>query len=110
MSKTQQEKLKRVKEQVKKYVLLLNKEGFPVEEAYIFGSFARGDFKDNSDIDVCIISPRLRTKWNENEAYLWTKTRFIDSRIEPIGYSPEDFRDGNIMAQMIKKEGIKIII
>lgn len=109
MSKTQREKLKKVTENVKKYVLLLDKEGFSVEEAYIFGSFARGDFRENSDIDVCIVSPRLRKNWNENESYLWTKTRFVDSRIEPIGYSPENFRDGNVMADIIKKEGIKVV-
>ena len=42
MSKAKKEKLKQVKKDVKKYVLLLVQEGFPVEEAYIFGSFARG--------------------------------------------------------------------
>ena len=109
MSKIKKEQFKIAKKKVKKYISFLTKEGFPVDEAYIFGSFARGDFRENSDIDVCIVSPRLRKNWNKNESWLWTKTRFVDSRIEPLGYSPEDFKSGGVMADTIKEQGVRVV-
>ena len=100
--------LKEAKRAVKKYLELLRKENFPVENAYIFGSYARGDFKEFSDIDVCIISPKFRRNFIKNEQYLWRKTIEIDSRIEPIGYAPEDFDDA-LLGDVIREEGIRIV-
>lgn len=93
---------------VKKYLEILKKDSFPVESAYIYGSYARGDFKKYSDIDVCIISPRFRRNRFEREQYLWRKTLEVDARIEPIGYAPEDFEDA-LLGDTIRGEGIKIV-
>lgn len=109
MSKDRQKKIKQVKRIVKKYVNELIKDDFPVQKAYIFGSYARGDFKKISDIDVCIISPRFRRNWDKNERYLWVKTVSIDSNIEPIGYSPEGFKDDVVLADIIREEGIRVV-
>ena len=62
MSHAQKIKLKQTKKNVKKYLHLLIKDGFPIKEAYIFGSYAREDFHDDSDIDVCIVSSRFKKK------------------------------------------------
>jgi hypothetical protein len=35
--------------------------------------------------------------------------RKIDTRIEPIPFRPEDFDDGGMLAEEIKKTGIKIL-
>ena len=34
---------------------------YGVEKAYIFGSYARGDFNENSDIDIIISSKNIRS-------------------------------------------------
>ena len=70
MSVTKKIKLKKVKDTVRKYLQLLVDDGFPVKQAYIFGSYARGDFKKESDIDLCRISPRFRRNWDKYEQYL----------------------------------------
>lgn len=34
---------------------------YDVGEAYIFGSYARGDFTENSDIDIIIVSKKIKS-------------------------------------------------
>lgn len=109
MSKDKREKLKKeAVQKVKEYLTYLSKKGFPIKEAYMYGSYARGDFKEFSDIDICVISPKFRRNWMKNEQYMWHQTRFIDARIEPIGYAPEDFEDA-LLSDVIREEGIKIV-
>ena len=38
----------------------LEREGIEVVEAYLFGSYARGDYLESSDIDLVIVSPSFR--------------------------------------------------
>ena len=109
MSQAKTKELKKAKKAVKKYVALLRSEDFPVDRAYIFGSYARGNFKKESDIDVCIVSPRLSKNWDKNESYLWQLTRKIDARIEPVGYGPEDFKTSAILSRGIKKNGVRVV-
>ncbi len=109
MSRIKQEKLNKVKKQVKRYIEILVEDGFPITQAYIFGSYARGNFRKYSDIDVCIVSPKLRKNWNKNEAYLWRKTLEVDHTIEPIGYSPEGFKEDFILGREIRKNGVRIV-
>ena len=34
---------------------------YGVEKAYVFGSYARGDYKENSDIDIIIVAKNIRS-------------------------------------------------
>ena len=69
----------------------------------------RGISGEYSDIDICIISPAFKKNWDENEKYLWRKAWRVDWRIEPIGYTKEEFRnDWAPLVAEIKKSGIKI--
>ena len=36
-------------------------EQYDVEKAYIFGSYARGDYNENSDIDIIIVAKNIRS-------------------------------------------------
>ncbi|MEI6887499.1 MAG: nucleotidyltransferase domain-containing protein, partial [bacterium] len=41
---------------IKKYIKVLDKNNFPYEDVYFFGSRLRKDNKEDSDIDICLIS------------------------------------------------------
>ena len=43
----------------KKFIKELSKQGYLVNQAYLFGSYAKGNPKSYSDIDVCVVSPKL---------------------------------------------------
>jgi predicted nucleotidyltransferase len=76
----------------------------------LFGSYATGKANQWSDIDVAIISDKLKKDWNKNEDVLWKYTIGVDSRIEPIGFTVKDFQDEcDPMVYEIKKTGIKIV-
>ena len=34
---------------------------YGVEKAYVFGSYARGDYKENSDIDIIIVAKNIKS-------------------------------------------------
>lgn len=81
---------------------------FPIRTAYLFGSYAKGTPRDWSDVDVAIVSPKL--KKDGTFSYLGTLRRSKDRLhfISPIGYHPHDFRSDDPLVREIKKYGIKI--
>jgi uncharacterized protein len=104
MSKTEAKKV------VKKYAEKLKAEKYPFSAVYLFGSYAKGSANKWSDIDVAVVSKKMNNKeWDEAEFQLWKLRMGIDTRIEPYGISPKDFRDEwNPIAHEIKKTGIRI--
>jgi len=100
----------KVKKIIQKYATKLRAKKYPFSAIYLFGSYAKNKAHKWSDIDVAIISDRLKKDWNENEDILWKYTVGIDSRIEPIGFTIKDFQDeSDPMVYEIKKTGIRIV-
>ena len=101
--------IKNVKIAVKEYAKILREKRFPFVAVYLFGSYAKGTQHKWSDIDVAVLSDSFRKNMNKSEETLWKLSVGADSRIEPIGIIPEDFKKGkSFMASEIKKTGIKI--
>ena len=104
MSKIQAKKI------VKKYADKLKAEKYPFLAIYLFGSHAQGKAVKNSDIDVAVISNKLKRDWNRNEDKLWEYTMEVNSRIEPVGFTPDDFKKSyDPLVNEIKKTGVRII-
>ena len=94
---------------VKKYAQKLKEQNFPFSAIFPFGSFAQNKAGKWSDIDVAVVSDKLKKNWNKNEELLWKYTIGVDSRLEPIGFTKEDFADlGNPMVAEIRKYGVKV--
>jgi len=80
---------------------------FPVEKAYLFGSYAKGSFHEGSDIDVCVISPVFGKDYFDEDSILRNTTLKVDSRISPVAFNPTDFEEKyNLLAHEIKTHGI----
>ncbi|MEK7065277.1 MAG: nucleotidyltransferase domain-containing protein [Patescibacteria group bacterium] len=87
----------------------LEKQGVPIKNAYLFGSWAKGTEHKDSDIDLAIISPSFRT-WEKKADKLSHAMRMDFSMIESHGFHPKQFNtQTNPVAYEIKKYGIKII-
>lgn len=98
-----------IKKIVKRYARELRDNNFPFRAVYLFGSRVQGKAGKWSDIDVAVISDKLKRNWDKNELLLWRFRRNIDSRIEPIGFTVKDFKnDTDPMVHEIKKTGIRI--
>lgn len=91
------------------YLLNLKKQGIPIKNAYLFGSWAKGTQHKDSDIDMAIISSRF-TNWTKTYKLLSSGTKMDFADIESHGFHPKDFDpNSNPVAYEIKKYGIKII-
>jgi len=92
-------------ELVKRYIQELKRNNIPVQEAIIFGSYAEGNPKEESDIDVALISTAFTGDRFEDRRKIVPLRRNIDNRIEPIPFRPEDFYEGGNFADEIRKTG-----
>jgi predicted nucleotidyltransferase len=65
----------------------------PVEEVILFGSYAHGNAKDYSDIDLAIISSWFQDKKHiENMQYLSRLAAKYNSLIEALPFTAEEYR------------------
>lgn len=93
----------------KKYVDLLRSSGITIDQAYLFGSYAKGKVWEGSDIDICIISEEFGRDYQTEKSLLNKAALKIDSRIEPVAYSPKDFNNKyDSLADEIKRFGINL--
>lgn len=103
---------KKILKSIDDFTKNLKHEHVPITEVYLFGSFAKGTSHKWSDIDVCVISPQFKDSW-EAMQFLWQKRPTITDpyqpHIEPVGFSPKDFRAGGMLIDEIKRYGVKIL-
>ena len=90
---------------VKQYRLLLDNY-FKIEKVYLFGSYAKDNYREDSDIDVAIVVNNLEGDFFSTNPLLWKLRREIDDRIEPILLDSE--KDNNNFLLEIQKYGIEI--
>ena len=93
----------------KKYSLYLQKKGIPISKTVLFGSWARGTAREDSDIDLCLISSRFGKDGIEEMQYLLRQTSAIDDRIEPVPVSFNDYqKNATPLILEVKKYGIEV--
>ena len=51
---------------------------------YLYGSYSKGTAREDSDIDVAVVVPRLEEDYMSISAKLWRLTMDINTLIEPI--------------------------
>ena len=68
---------------VSKYKVLVSKH-FDIENIILFGSYANGNQKEDSDIDVAVVVNSMDLDFFTYAPLLWKLRREIDDRIEPI--------------------------
>lgn len=100
------ERSEEILERLEAYVREVVREIDP-EEIILFGSFARGDFSEASDIDLVVIAD-WKEEFLDRIERLLRLNRF-GLPIEPIGYTREEIekmrRDGNRFVERILEEG-----
>ena len=92
----------------KQYTELV-KDHININEAYLFGSYAKGIYLEDSDIDIAIIGNDFSGDCIEDTFKLMKLRRKIDNRIEPHPFNNKDFDISNPFVQEILKNGIKIM-
>lgn len=101
---------KRIRNEIEKIVedyINVLKEKFNIVEVYLFGSYAKGIEREDSDIDIAIVSNDFIDRMDAMIELLMLKTD-IDLRIEPHPFNQEEFQDGNPFVEEIKNTGLKV--
>lgn len=99
-----------VVESVKSYLARLSAVGIHASKAVLFGSFARGQGGEYSDIDLVVIAPEFDgSREMSLIKKLWRATAG-DSRIEPIpcGEREWETEEGRPVLEIARREGIII--
>ncbi|MDR0290882.1 MAG: nucleotidyltransferase domain-containing protein [Treponema sp.] len=92
----------------KKYLDLVRKSNFPmkIDKVYLFGSYARGCPKDDSDIDIAFVVNKWVGDYEEAIVPIWRLRKSVDFRIEPHIVVPGEDYAGFLPE--IQKNGIEI--
>lgn len=70
-------------ELVRQYKVLVS-ELFGNFKIYLYGSYSKGNARQESDIDVAVVVPVLEGDWWTASTSLWTATRKVSTLIEPV--------------------------
>lgn len=62
----------------------LVRQNYSVNQIYLFGSYAKGNAKEESDIDVAIVIEKIGDDYLEQSTKLFQLRRKVDLRIEPV--------------------------
>ena len=95
-------------ETVQNYIQVLRDDGIPVDFAVLYGSYARGEATEWSDIDLMVVSPLFDPpKLREDIYRLWHATLRADMRIEPVGVGTRQWveDDGIPLIEIVRREG-----
>ena len=94
---------------IKEYILRLKENNISVEKVLLFGSIMKGTSREDSDIDIAVISSSFKGDRYSDRRLIVPLRRGIDSRIDPIPFTPEDYAQGGILIDEIKSTGQEIL-
>ncbi|HWQ75237.1 MAG TPA: nucleotidyltransferase domain-containing protein [Syntrophomonas sp.] len=78
---------------VRRYAVVVDQHLKP-QKVILYGSYAKDNWREDSDIDVAIVVDRVRGDFLENAALLYKLRRNIDDRIEPILIEADNDKSG----------------
>jgi len=97
---------------IRKYLNNLILSGLPIRRAFLYGSYARNEATESSDIDVLLVSDAFDTQDDMVLSKPWSPKLRFDYRIEPYVVGTKKFCDDDVslILEMVRREGIEISI
>ena len=94
----------------RQYVSNLNRAGIEIYKAYLFGSYARNQANEGSDIDILLVSDVFDTDDDIILSKPWSPKYRHDYRIEPVAVGKKLFQtaDNSMILEVVQQEGIEI--
>jgi uncharacterized protein len=100
-----------VREKIERYLEAVRGLGIPVRRAVLFGSWARGEAREWSDIDLVIVSPVFDAPHARREvALLWDALAATGGYIEPIPCGERRWEEdgGSPVIEIARREGVEV--
>ena len=95
---------------IKKFIKALKQEGIPVDRVILYGSYAKGKTRPDSDIDVAVVSKSFGQDRVEEGMALFRIAGKIDPRLEPVPISSDSYEKDTWVPLIyeIKEKGIEL--
>lgn len=97
--------IRKIKKIAVQYSKLVD-EHYETEKIILFGSYAKGNARPESDIDIAVVMNYPESDWLKISSSLHRLKTTIDMRIEPILLSPD--QDVSGFLEEIDKHGIHL--
>ena len=91
----------------RKYLARLAQNDFDIETAYVFGSFAKGNYQKDSDIDLAIVVRNLTDSFDMEIKSMVVRQK-EETIIEPHLFDKSEFNDSNPFVSEIIRTGFEI--
>ncbi|MBD5334384.1 MAG: nucleotidyltransferase domain-containing protein [Bacteroides sp.] len=75
-------------------------ERLPLKALYLYGSFSKGTYTAESDIDIAVVLEQLNDDYFEDTPLLWKLRRKISNLIEPVLLTED--QDNPLYSDIIK--------
>lgn len=97
---------------IKKYLKALSDNGIKVDKAILFGSYAKGEARANSDIDLLLVSSMFNEENDDYTGIIWRLTEVSEYKIEPIAIGEKRYLEDDVspLLEIARTEGVKISI
>ncbi len=99
----------KIKKIVFEFIEELKRNNIPVDTVFLFGSYAKGNYTQDSDIDLLIVSPIFEGDIIEDRKKIRKYILKISSYLEIIPCSSEEFKKKNPFIEEIIRNGLKVI-
>lgn len=91
------------------FIKLLQEENIKIEKVILFGSYAKGTQRKDSDIDLAIISPDFKEEeCIKNMTLLLCKANLLKVDIQTIPFSIEEYNEPKGIMEEILNTGIEL--
>jgi predicted nucleotidyltransferase len=102
---------KEIEEKLNNFARVLRTNNIPLRKMFLFGSVARGQEHEWSDIDVGVVSEMFNKNRFDEAVHLRILALGVDAAISPFPLHPDDLNDRfDTVAEAIRREGIEIDI
>ncbi|MDO8445744.1 MAG: nucleotidyltransferase domain-containing protein [Deltaproteobacteria bacterium] len=98
-----------INKKVREYVQVLKEHNIPVWRLYLFGSYAKGTYRKDSDIDLAVFWDKDEIDGFDEDVQLMKLRWDVDLTIEPHSFARTDFDETNPFIREIIKTGERII-
>lgn len=99
--------------EVKQYLHALRPYGVHARRAILFGSYARGEANQWSDIDLIVLAPEFDREYKLSTLQILWRARGKDTiRIEPIPCGEQQWETDDTLPilEIARREGIEVLV
>ncbi len=95
---------------IKRFASALVEKGITVEKIILYGSYAKGKARPDSDIDIAVVSRDFGKDRTEEGMLLFRIAGEIDARLEPVPISLESYKNDTWVPLIyeIRTKGIEL--